>query len=130
MGDIALTSDELSDIRDDVGDLMPDTCTISLVTETADTIGYPARVYTTRASNVTCRMDPITSTSLTGIEYVSKQKNYIVTEGMYMLTLPHGTTIQETDRVTYNSQTFDVEHVDDDKSWRASVRCLVKKIEH
>ncbi len=126
---IGLSTSELADIRTDIGDLMPDTCTIRQVTYTNDAIGAPARSFSDRATGVSCRFDPIDSVTLTGKEVVSAKKNYIITEGMFMLTLPNAQTIEETDRVVHNSVTYEVVHVDDDKSWQASVRCVLKTIE-
>lgn len=126
---IGLTAGELADIRSDVSDLLPDTCTIEQVSTTVDAIGYPTRSYSNRATNVACRLDPVESITLTGSEHVSRFKNYLITEGQFILTLPHNTTIQETDRVVHNSITYLVMHVDDDKSWQASVRCVLNTIE-
>jgi len=126
---IGLTTAELSGIRADISDLMPDTCTIQKVTYTVDAIGAPARSYSTRASGVACRLDPVDSITLTGKEVVSAIKNYILTEGMYVFTLPHDTVINESDRVIHNAITYEVVHVDDSKSWDASTRCVLKTIE-
>jgi hypothetical protein len=126
---IGLTVGELAAIRDDIADLMPDTCTIEKLATVNDAIGAAARSFSNRATGVSCRLDPIDSVTLTGNEIVSSKKNYIITEGMFMLTLPHDTTIEETDRVVHNSVTYEVVHVDDDKSWQASVRCVLKTYE-
>lgn len=126
---IGLTTEELTNIRADVNDLMPDTCTIQQVTYANDAIGAPARSFSTRAADVICRLDPIDSVTLTGHEVVSSKKNYIITEGMFMLTLKNDQAIEETDRIVHNSVSYEVVHVDDDKSWQASVRCVLKTIE-
>ena len=126
---IGLTVSELTDIRADIADLMPDTCTIRQIAYANDAIGAPARSFSDRATGVSCRLDPVDSITLTGKEIVSSKKNYIITEGMFVLTLPHDTTIEETDRVLHSGITYEVVHVDDDKSWQASVRCVLKTIE-
>jgi hypothetical protein len=122
---IGLTASELADIRSDIIDLLPDTCTIQKLGTSNDAIGAPARSFSTRAANVICRLDPVESVTLTGKEVVSPMKNYIITEGMYVLTLRHDQTIEETDRVIHNAKTYEVVHVDE-KSWKGSVRCILK----
>ena len=77
-----------------------------------------------------CRFDPVESLSLVGEERVSSMKNYIITEGQFHLTLKNGETIEETDQVVHGGVTYDVVHVDDDKSWQASVRCILNTLEH
>jgi hypothetical protein len=83
---IGLSAAELTAIRDDIADLMPDTCTIQQVAYANDAIGQPARSFSNRATGVSCRLDP---------------------DG---------------------GITYEVVHVDDDKSWQASVRCVLKTI--
>jgi hypothetical protein len=125
---IGLSAAELTAIRDDIADLMPDTCTIQQVAYANDAIGQPARSFSNRATGVSCRLDPVDSVTLTGNETVSSIKNYLITEGMFVLTLPHDQTIDEQDRVIHGGITYEVVHVDDDKSWQASVRCVLKTI--
>lgn len=127
---IALTSSELTNIQNDINDLLPDTCDIRQVSTTNDSIGQPARTYTDRATGVACRFDPLSSISLMGDEKVSSLKNYIITEGMFMLTLKNGQAISVTDQVIYNSVTYEVSHIYDDKSWLASVRCVLVRMQH
>ena len=127
---IGLTAGELADIRADIADLLPDTCTIEQVSTSNDAIGAAARSYSNRATGVSCRLDPVPSVTLTGSEAVSRMKNYIITKGQFVLTLPHDTTIEETDRVIHGGKTYSIKHVDDDKSWQGSVRCVLETIEH
>ena len=127
---IGLTTAELVDIRKDVDDLLPDTCTIRKVATVTNNIGSPVRTFTDRATSVSCRFDPVESLSLVGEERVSSMKNYIITEGQFHLTLKNGETIEETDQVVHGGVTYDVVHVDDDKSWQASVRVILNTLEH
>ncbi len=127
---IGLSAGELADIRADVNELLPDTCTIQQVSTTQDAIGAADRSYATRAANVPCRLDPVPSVTLTGSEAVSRMKNYIVTKGQFVLTLANDATIEETDRVIHGGVTYSIKHVDDDKSWQAAVRCVMETIEH
>ncbi len=127
---LALTAGELADIRSDINELLPDTCTIRQVAYANDTLGQPARTFSDRATSVPCRIDPVKSLSLTGEERVSSMKNYIITEGQFLLTLKNGQAIQETDRVIINSVTYEVVKVDDNQSWKASVRCVLNSVEH
>ncbi len=127
---IGLTAGELADIRTSINDLLPDTCTIEKVAYTVSAIGAATRSYSNRATLVACRIDPVPSITLTGSEQVSRFKNYLITEGQFILTLKNDQTIAETDRIVHNSITYEVVHIDDDKSWQSSVRCVLNTIEN
>jgi len=50
------------------------------------------------------------------------------TEGNWILTIPWNQTITVTDRVIKDSTTFEVVYVDPEKSWKASVRAVLKEV--
>ena len=126
---IGLTADELASIRSAISDLLPETCTIQKVTYTKNEIGEPERSYSTRAADVPCRLDPGRSARLSGNEQISPMMNYFLVEGTYILTLPYDTTIEETDRVIKDGDTYEVRYVDSGKSWAGSRRVVVMRLE-
>ena len=126
--DIGLTITELADIRSDINQLLPETCTIQYVTETSDSIGYPARSYTNRGTAISCRLDPVANVGLMGHEAISAMRNYLITENMWMLTLKHDQTIASTDHVIIGSTTYEVRFVDGAKSWKGSTRAVLEVI--
>lgn len=128
MTDIGLTASELSAIRDDIEDLLPDTCTINRVSYATDSYGEADRTYSERASGVACRLDSVESITLTGFEKISQMKNFHIGEGMWFLTIPHDQIIEITDQVVVDghSQTFEVKHVDTEKSWEGCIRAVME----
>ena len=128
LSDIGLTTAELADIRNDINQLLPDTCTIKYVSESVDTIGQPVRSYTNRGTAISCRLDPVANVGLMGHEAMSAMKNYFVTENMWILTLKHDQTIATTDQVIINSTTYEVRFVDGAKSWKGSTRAVLEVI--
>jgi hypothetical protein len=122
--DLALTAAELTAIRNDVGQLMPDTCTIQSVSTSSNIIGEAVRSYSNRGTAISCRLDPMTGAK----EEYGLFGAVIESEGNWILTLPHNQTILTTDRVIKDSTTFEVIYVDPEKSWKASVRAVLKEI--
>lgn len=130
MTELGLTAAELASIRSDVNQLMPDTCTIEQVTETQDAIGSPARSFSNRATGVACRLDAFSSITSVGKDFISSMKNYLIQEGQYILTLPYDTTVIESDRIVINGSTYEIAHIDEDKSWIVSKRLVLEKVEN
>lgn len=128
MADIGLSAAELADIRADVEDLLPDTCEIQEMTITVNSIGEAEKSYATRegASAVDCRLDPITPDL--GWEVLGGFMDIVKYVGKWVLTLPHDTTIALDDRIILRSDTYEVDHISDNKSWQASVRCILEKV--
>jgi len=128
MADIGLTAAELTDIRADVEDLLPSTCEIQELTTANNAIGEAVKSYATRsgASAIACRLDPMIPPG--GWETLGGFMDLTKYVGKWILTLPYDTVITLNDRVIINSNTFEVDHLDDDKSWKASVRCTLEKV--
>jgi len=117
----ALTTAELTQMRADIGDLLPDTCNILSVTQASDSQGGYTETWGTATASVSCRLD-----KRSGREAVSA--GAVRTFGTWVLTLPHNTTITAAYRVEHGSVTYSVVHVDSDKSWIASVRAELEQI--
>lgn len=129
MSDIGLSSDELAEIRADVNDLLPDTCTIQKMTLSPSTIGEGVKTYTDRATGVACRIDPERSFVPTGLELLGYWGGYILHTGRFICTLPYDQEVEITDLIIANNVTFEVGHVDDVKSWAISKRVLIKELD-
>lgn len=120
---MTLSSVDLSYMRDSLEELMPDTCSILTATIVSDGQGGMIQTWGTVSAGVKCRLDPGRKQAFEAVQGAALQPfDY------WMLTLPHGTTITTEQRVVVGVQTFNVEAVDDGKSWQASVRCTVKKV--
>lgn len=117
----ALTADMLTQMRTDVETLMPDTCNILAGTLTSDGQGGYTQTWGTATAGASCRID-----KRTGREALAG--GAVETFGTWVLTLPHNTTITADSRVEHGSVTYSVVHVDNDKSWIASVRAELEQI--
>jgi SPP1 family predicted phage head-tail adaptor len=111
----ALTAAELTQMRTDVNNLMPDTCNILSLTNTSDGQGGFSEAWGTATAGIKCRID-----KRSGRESVAA--GAVQTFGTWVMTLPSDTTITSAHRVEHGSETYNVVHVDSDKSWLASVR--------
>lgn len=102
----------------------PDTCNILSVTLTSDGQGGNTEAWGTATASVSCRLDPVPG--LVGRESMTGQasQDYKV----YILTVPHSTTITEAHRIEVNSNTFSVTSVDRAKSWALDRRAIVERI--
>lgn len=105
----------LAAMRADIQNTLPDTCNIITVAEAADGQGGWTETQSTATASVKCRID-----QQTGLEF--ETGGALEDYATYILTLPHDTTIAVTNRVECNGSTFNVTHIDDDKSWMASKR--------
>lgn len=117
----ALSAAELAQIRADINTLLPDTCNILTRTLTPDGQGGNSEAWGTATASVACRLDPIRGREVVVGENMQPFHNY-------MLTLPHGTSIDEGGRVEVSTDTFTVVSVDATKSWSASVRAEVERL--
>ena len=117
-------STELTRIRTDMqARLMPDTCNILEVTQTADGQGGFTDSWGTATGGtaVACRLDGVRGNE----QYEGAAIRPYHT---YVLTLPHDTTISGTNRVEVGSNTFNVTSIDTDKSWSACVRVYLERL--
>jgi len=120
-----LSDTELTAIRNDVSDLLPDTGYILSVTGTANGAGGQSESVGT-AGTTTYRLDAKVMTMLSSGEKITA--GALQPFHTFMLTLPYGATIttenrfKDKDGVIYN-----VTSVDSGKSWIASKRCVVEK---
>jgi hypothetical protein len=129
MSDIGLTSQELTDIRSDVDGLLPDTCTIQQMSTTVNSVGEAEKSYTPRASNVPCRLDP---DIIGGWEVLGGFMDITKYTGKWRITLKYNQYININDRVIITTggtdYIFEVDHVDIQKSWRASTRAILERV--
>lgn len=119
----AISSAELTAMRDSIEELLPDTCTIQKLSITKNDIGEAVQSYSTRASGVKCRIDPEF-----GWEMLAGFMDYAKYTGKWVLTLPYSQEIITSDRVIVNGMTFEVDHTDREKSWRVSTRATLELV--
>lgn len=116
-----ITSAELTQMRVDILDLLPDTCALLTVTHSSDGQGGNTDTWGTATASVACRLDQ------------KKASEVIVSAGVrpfsgWMLTLPYNTTINEQYRIEHGGNTYNVISVDGDKSWSVTIRAEVDRV--
>ena len=109
--------------------LMPDECNILEITQTSDSQGGFTDAWgtVTGGAEIACRIDAVT----TGSNISAREKvsgGALQPYHTFVLTLPQGTTITESNRVEVNSGTFTVTSVDTSKSWSGCVRAWLEKV--
>jgi len=124
---IGLTNKELTSIRADINDLLPDTGYIIARTETPDGMGGQT-VSTSVVANgtVSCRLDARMINMLKGNESVAGAA--LQSFQQLILTLPYDTTITTNNQFLKDGQLYNVISIDTDKSWKASVRCVLERL--
>lgn len=123
------STQELSRIRDDMqAATLPDVCNILTLTQTSDGMGGFTEAWGTAYANIVCRLDLSQSRGVGIVGMESPQSASIKPFSTWVLSVPHGTTLTNNDRVEVNSETFNVIEVDTPRSWHANLRATVEKI--
>jgi len=118
----AISSAELTQMRSDVEQLMPDKCNILSVVRASDGMGGFTETWGTVTANARCRLDKVR-----GVEKVTG--GALSPYSRWMLTLPYDATVTAANRIEHGGNTYAVvDPSDEDKSWRVSVRCEVEKV--
>lgn len=120
-GYVSLTSNELTYMREQIEDLLPDTCNLLTVTRTSDSAGGWSDTWGTATASVKCRLD------------AANGKEQFIADNLkpfhgFILTLPYNTTITTDYRVEISSTSYNVVAVDSGKSWSACLRAAVEKV--
>ena len=119
----ALSTGELTRMRDVAEDMLPSTCTRSRVTYTTNGAGG----YTDTSSDVTysCRVAP-------GAPYnypmEPKVAEKLENTSVWTIILPHDADVIVEDTIEVSSETYQVLGVHDNKTWQAALRALCSKV--
>ena len=116
-----ISAADLAQMRDDIEELMPDTCTIQSVTLASDGQGSMTETWGTALASVACRLDFI-------------RGNETLTSGAVqpnttaMLSLPYDTAITTEHRVVHDSVTYNVTSVNKGQSWNIVKRAVLEVV--
>jgi len=121
-----LSSDDLAYMREAIDELLPDTCDILQVTQTADGYGGVTQTWGTAAAGtaVPCRLDMVMSRineSTAGASVRAYQET--------VLSTPYNITIATTNRILHEGTTYAVQSVNTGQSWIAVKRVTLERIE-
>ena len=117
-----LTAKELTQLRADAVDLLPDTCEIKRPTST-NTDGYTAPTWATVNASANCRLDPENSQDNTDV--LADREGAI---SRYILTLEWNEDIQDGDIVVIDDTTYQVTQIHEAHSKRMVRRVRVSQI--
>lgn len=119
---MTLTADELSDIRDCIEDLLPDTCTIQTVTQSSDGMGGWTESWANTHTGVPCRV-----WRKEGNEREVGDQTAEVTR--WVLTVAWDQAVDATMRVVHAGHTYQVNDVNDTGSERGERRAWLTRIQ-
>ena len=115
---------ELTQMRSDAELLMPDTCNLLAVTETADGYGGVSKTWGTVTASVACRLDNASKT---------RQAESLVAQSIqpfseWVLSVPYGTGITTAMRVEVRDDTYNVIAEDVERSWLVVERAILEMV--
>lgn len=116
-----LTDRELRQLRADLNDLLPSTCTILRPVASNDN-GYSSEAYGTAVASTDCRIDP---NGGTGARAIAGREGNITD---YILTVGYDVDIRASDRVVISSVTYNVTQLFDNHSLHGVKRAWVAQI--
>jgi len=118
-----LTDQELVALRVIADDWFPDTCTIQTRTESVDALGGSSLSWSDTYEDVDCRLAPL------GMQRAEQVFNFAL-EGRstWMLSVAYDQAITIEDRITFDSDTYEVLAVEDDHSYRTIRRALLARV--
>lgn len=116
-----LTSRELEQLRSDLSDLLPDTCTILRPTA-SNSNGYASETFGTAVASTSCRIDPNGG----GGRAVIAGREGNVTD--YILTVLYNEDIENGDRVVIGAITYSVTQLFDNHSLNGVKRAWLEQV--
>ena len=120
---MSLSALELSQLRADAVDYMPDTCVIYSKTITITSMGGQSESWAA-AATVDCRLAPLV---LNMGEVINAAQ--IVSPTSWVLTIVYDQTIDATQRITTGGDTYQVERVEDQHSNRTARRVYLRRLD-
>ena len=121
---MSLSASELSQLRSDASDYLPDTCTIQTVAQTSDGMGGWTEAWSNTYTSVACRLAPEQTAQTEGLE---GEQMAAVTR--WVLTVAYDQAIDETMRVVHDSETYEVARLDDTHSNRTAKRAHLARLD-
>lgn len=122
---MSLTSAELTSMRASVGDWLPDTCTIQVLTTSVGTIGGTSKSYANTYTDIACRVDPTSPNEETIQAFGINQGAVVV-----YVYVPYDQAIDATNRIVHDSNTYEVKGIiSESPSHNLSRQVIAAKVE-
>lgn len=110
----ALSANDLRYMRAAGTLLLPDTCTLQEVTETADDYGGITRTWTAYATNVRCRLDQV--------------RGGPIVAANWMVTLPWDQAITLDNRIVTDDLNLEPVELNTGRSWKVATRVWCRQV--
>jgi hypothetical protein len=117
---MALSPDDLAGMQATLTASLPDTCTLVVDTLTTDNAGGHTASPSSPVT-VACRVSPLRLTR-SSADAELLETGRVMPQSLWVITMPHGTTITPEHRVTHASRLFEVVEVLSPRSWDLDVR--------
>ena len=121
---MGLSTLEIAQLRADQGDYFPDTCTLQTVTRTSDSQGGWTDAWANTHTSVACRLAPIRASLVETME-----GDQVSAASRWVLSVAHNQTIAEDMRVVHDSETYEIEHLEDTHSNRTARRAYLMRLD-
>ncbi len=121
---MTLSTLEIAQLRADQSDYFPDTATLQTAAATTDGMGGFTLVWSNTYTNVACRLSPLVSARSEEVE-----GDQVTAFSRWVLSVAHNQTINEEMRVVHDSQTFEIESLEDTHSNRTAIRAYLRKVD-
>ena len=121
---MSLSTLEIAQLRGDQDDYFPDTCTLQTVAKTSDDQGGWTEEWTNAYTSVACRLAPIRASLVETLE-----GDQISAASRWILSVAHNQTIAEDMRVVHDSETYEIEHLEDTHSNRTARRAYLMRLD-
>lgn len=117
-----LRTGEITSMRSVQALAMGDSGIINRLALSQNSIGETVESWTA-SGTASCRLS---SLSASDVPRVAALRPQVQLNSAWRLTWAHGTDVRPGDKVTINSQTYDVIDVDNSGAWHTAVRCYVQ----
>ena len=116
-----LQLNDLTYMRSEARLAMPDTVNVQRMAQTADGQGGFTTEWSNVYQNIPARLTATGSSESLTAGRMNSQPDF-------MLTVASDQSIEETDRVVHLNDTYEVQSVDSEKSWKLTTRCQMRRL--
>lgn len=123
---LGISTAQLTKMRSQVEELLPDTCVIHGAVNGIDSSGYPTQTYgAVTGGTVNCRIDPLGNKTAQLALYAEREAIKVLLQ----LTVPYDAPLLSDYRIVVGSNTYEIVQLDTQHSWNVSKRAIVSEIE-
>lgn len=120
-----ISQTDIDHIRTEAESVLPDLCTIQTGTLASDGQGGNPITFADTYTDVLCRLMPFTQRQVE----IEQRKGQLQSDRPFWLTIKRSQPIAISDRVKKDAITYEVTYIDDGKSYQATKRAQVVRIE-